>query len=340
MLSKTKEILYVGKATSLHSRVNSYFRGGCVGDRRKLEMLARVWDVEVEECGSPLEAALRENEEIKRLSPHYNRALKTNPRPLVFFSRDFSSVSLEQGASHPFGPFRERSAVHQVGELALGLGTGILSPLFYEVFAEGVLAEGVKIFCARENRGPEWRPSIRELLALGLRLSRRPEAEECDGPEEIEVPEPEQVAASLGRMLSRAGEEYRRAKKLANLLNAKVSWELGDGSWRTIFVKDGKISGRESRSSGKKYPWRGLLSDDYDRISVLQSELRKNHHRIEGLFVAKGLDRVKERGLAGGINPEHDADGGRKREGQRHRLGRNRGGPSRHLPQQNGDQPA
>jgi DNA polymerase-3 subunit epsilon len=55
MLSQSGKVLYVGKATSLKDRVNSYFRGKKGRDRKKLEMLAHVWDIETMECGSPLE---------------------------------------------------------------------------------------------------------------------------------------------------------------------------------------------------------------------------------------------------------------------------------------------
>ncbi|MFX6149426.1 nucleotide excision repair endonuclease, partial [Acinetobacter baumannii] len=65
MLAQDGRVLYVGKATSLRSRVNSYFHGKTQG-KRKREMIAQVWDIQVTECGSALEAALLENEEIKR----------------------------------------------------------------------------------------------------------------------------------------------------------------------------------------------------------------------------------------------------------------------------------
>ncbi|MGZ3696417.1 MAG: GIY-YIG nuclease family protein, partial [Bdellovibrionota bacterium] len=279
MLAKNKEILYVGKATSLHSRVNSYFRGGCVGDRRKLEMLARVWDVEVEECGSPLEAALRENEEIKRLSPHYNRALNSGPRPLVYFSRDFKLVSFAQSAEHPFGPFREKSSVQQLADFILGICTEIYSPIFYDSFPEDVLKDGVKLFCAEEKLGSKWSPTMRELLALGLKFSRREAVDE----EEEELPEAEQVVGKIRRMLIRGAEEYRRSKRLGKLVNAEVSWELEDGNWRSLTVANGKINTVE-HVAPKDFPWAGLESDDYDRISVLYSELRKRNHRLNSAY--------------------------------------------------------
>ena len=76
MLRTSGDVLYVGKAASLHKRVNSYFRGQKNRDRFKLEMLAQVWDLRVSECNSALEAALLENDEIKRYDPPYNVVLK------------------------------------------------------------------------------------------------------------------------------------------------------------------------------------------------------------------------------------------------------------------------
>ncbi len=91
MMSRWGEVLYVGKATSLHDRVNSYFRGQKNRDTRKLEMLTQVWDLQVTTVGSPLEAALLETDEIKRLDPPYNVSLKVGHRELAFFNRDFTS---------------------------------------------------------------------------------------------------------------------------------------------------------------------------------------------------------------------------------------------------------
>lgn len=346
MLAKNGEILYVGKATSLHSRVNSYFRGGCVGDRRKLEMLARVWDVEVEECGSPLEAALRENEEIKRLSPHYNRALKSSPRPMIFFARDFSTLSLAQSAATPLGPFREKSAVHQVAELVRGLAEGPIGPVFFDYVPEEVMREGFRIF--RETHELPECPGVRSLLALGLWLSRLPEelAEEDEPEEEVEpegqleVLDTAEVAERFGSLFRQAGRELRRTKRLGRLVNSRVSWSNASGEERRLQFLGGKISLGEEGLVNLSFPWQGLNSDDYDRLSVLQAELNKIKHQVEPLFVAERFDGVEERGLAGGVDPEHDPDRRGKGKRQRHRARRNGSGPARHQPEHHRDQPA
>ena len=287
MLAKNGEILYVGKASSLRSRVNSYFRGGCANDRRKLEMLARVWDIEVVECASPLEAALLENDEIKKHLPHYNRALRPSGRPLVYYSRDFRSISLLQDEQHPFGAFREQSALQQVCDLVLGLTGGELKPVFYEPVAEQLLREGFAIFRGEIGLDPDAIPSVRQLLALGMRSLRLAELtaeveeeQESEEPSEEVEEQPEDIAAKFHGLMARAADEYRRSKKLGRLLNAAIEWE-SEGKWRSLRVVNGVIHTGEVAEAARDYPWAGLTAADYDRMVVLQSELNRRPHRVQ-----------------------------------------------------------
>jgi len=300
MLSKNGEILYVGKATSLKSRVNSYFTGGCAGDSRKLEMLARVFDVEVQECKSPLEAALLENEEIKKHVPRYNKALRPCPRTLAFFSRDFLRTSSQQNELHPFGPFRETSSLCQIFQFVRELKEGKIAQIFYDVFPDDAIREGFRIFLKENDFPAEETPSLRVLLTWGMKQVRKiailegietaleeaaedekAEPSEADEEEEVEIPEPEQVAATMRRLLIHGAEEYLRAKKLGRLLNAIVSWETGSGKWRTLSVRDGKVLEEKIQVEAKDFPWAGLKGEEYDRMSVLLSELNRAPHRIE-----------------------------------------------------------
>jgi DNA polymerase III subunit epsilon len=68
------EVLYVGKATNLRTRVRSYFSGD---DRRKIGGLLReVQTFEHIVCSSTLEAAVLEVRLIHQHQPHYNRQAK------------------------------------------------------------------------------------------------------------------------------------------------------------------------------------------------------------------------------------------------------------------------
>ena len=67
------EIIYVGKSKNIRKRLNQHFTGESVKSR---EMQNEVYAVTYEATGNELVALLKENQEIKKLKPKYNRALK------------------------------------------------------------------------------------------------------------------------------------------------------------------------------------------------------------------------------------------------------------------------
>ncbi|RMG62964.1 MAG: DNA polymerase III subunit epsilon [Bacteroidetes bacterium] len=67
------DVLYVGKSKNIRQRVLSHFSGAHKA-ARTMKMIDQIHDVSHEFTGSELIALLRENEEIKRLQPPYNRA--------------------------------------------------------------------------------------------------------------------------------------------------------------------------------------------------------------------------------------------------------------------------
>lgn len=81
------QLLYVGKATSLKDRVNSYFRGGVRQDPRKREMMAQVKHLEVFLAPTPLHAALDEFRVITSCMPPYNVMLNREDRGLFWLDR-------------------------------------------------------------------------------------------------------------------------------------------------------------------------------------------------------------------------------------------------------------
>lgn len=181
MISKWGEVLYVGKATSLHDRVNSYFRGQKNRDSRKLEMLTQVWDLQVTIVGSPLEAALLETDEIKRLDPPYNVSLKTGHRCMAFFNRDFTSVNDKCDQEHLIGPFSNSLALDSMIRLSQSIRSGVLDEnMFFEPLNPSLLEEGFKIFCCRHNLNSLCFSSMRSILAIGLNWVRKLKDEEVD----------------------------------------------------------------------------------------------------------------------------------------------------------------
>lgn len=68
---KNKELIYVGKATSLRNRVQSYFRGPR-SSRPIEQMMHEVVNIKYKQTDSVLEAVILEANYIKKLQPKYN----------------------------------------------------------------------------------------------------------------------------------------------------------------------------------------------------------------------------------------------------------------------------
>lgn len=288
MISQWGEVLYVGKATSLKSRVNSYFRGQKNRDPRKLEMLTQTWDLIVTPCNSPLESALLETDEIKRLNPRYNISLKTGNRALVFFNRDFTSISFDQDEEHTMGPFSSAMAFDSMLKLAESLQQNEFNTLmFYEEMDPELLKEGFKLFCERHDFEPYVFSSMRSILAVGLWWYRQQKDEEVLEETEEEIIEEDEseevpltaddVADKFERHFIRAGANYNRVRRLSTLLNSDIDFQLAKSktSYRLI-IRGGQIKQEaESTRDPASHSWQGLAIDTYDRMSVLQSELDK-----------------------------------------------------------------
>jgi DNA polymerase-3 subunit epsilon len=291
MLSKAGVVLYVGKATSLKSRVNSYFRGQKNRDRFKLEMLAQVWDLDVTRCKTALEAALLESDEIKRLEPPYNTLLKRGRRHLVFYSRDLLRVGFQQSAEFPLGPFRNSNWIESLRLLHRSLEQGEFLQIFFEPLPPEDLRAGFLLFLERQGLIREDLRGVRSLLALGLHLHRHhvePEEAESENPEEEETaddssaderpPTPEEIADKFERLLRRAAVERLRGKKLTRLLNADVQITTPEGVSRLHF-HHGRLNAPTPAATD--WPWQGLDVADFDRMSILLSELAKYEHSLK-----------------------------------------------------------
>lgn len=294
MKAKSGDILYVGKATSLRNRVNSYFRGKKGRDPKKLEMLTQVWDLDFIQTETVLEALLLESDEIKRLDPPYNISLKTKERSLRFFSRDFEIASNLQNDLHPIGPFRPQGPIDQLKIVQTSLKNGALFSPFYEPIEKNLVDEGFQIFCQQYDLQPETFYSMRSMLALGLgfyreKLKLEKELSDDLSDEETENPEEEveltalDVAGKFQRLFCRAGESLRRSRRLTRLLNAHVEWESEVG-WKILEFRNGKLQATQPEQP--RYPWENLGISDYDRMCILLNEISRCPHRIWSLSSA------------------------------------------------------
>jgi excinuclease ABC subunit C len=122
------EILYVGKAKSLRSRVRSYFRTGTEIPGKLQELVQRTQSVETFVVGSEAEALLLEANLIKEHAPRFNIQLrddKTFPYVKVTVHERLPRVlvtrRLERDGARYFGPFtdvgRMRRALRTIRQL-------------------------------------------------------------------------------------------------------------------------------------------------------------------------------------------------------------------------------
>ena len=75
---KGRDILYIGKATSLKDRVKSYFGKDLINTRGPLivDMVFKATNLKFQECESVLEALILEANLIKKHQSYYDRLLQ------------------------------------------------------------------------------------------------------------------------------------------------------------------------------------------------------------------------------------------------------------------------
>src|ERR1700722_10876922 len=120
---KKGEVVYVGKAKSLRSRVRSYFQAGSSDARYFIPLLQKtVGDLDTIVTASEKEATILENTLIKEHKPRYNVKLRDDkdyivlrlstqhewPRLEVVRARS----ALRDGARH-FGPYHSATAARR-----------------------------------------------------------------------------------------------------------------------------------------------------------------------------------------------------------------------------------
>ncbi|MCD4811782.1 excinuclease ABC subunit UvrC [bacterium] len=123
-LSKDEEILYIGKAVNIRSRVNSYFREEMFDRPRIRQMMPLVVDLEITETNNEIEALVLESALVRKYKPKYNSDLKDDKSyawiyvstkedfPTVKIVRSIDSKEYKKGKL--FGPYPSGLAVKRV----------------------------------------------------------------------------------------------------------------------------------------------------------------------------------------------------------------------------------
>ena len=116
------EIIYVGKAKNLKSRVSSYFHTEV--DRYKTKVLvSKIWDISYTVVNTEEDALLLENSLIKKYNPRYNVLLKdgkTYPSICVTnepFPRIFKTRNINKKWGTYYGPYSHVGSMNAILEL-------------------------------------------------------------------------------------------------------------------------------------------------------------------------------------------------------------------------------
>ena len=118
------QVLYVGKARDLSSRVRSYFNAIEAHPPRIRQLISQVRDVSWQTTSTELEALVEESRLIKELDPAFNRAQKRYvDRPYLRLGVDEAyprltvQVICREDGAHYYGPLRSRGEAANVLEI-------------------------------------------------------------------------------------------------------------------------------------------------------------------------------------------------------------------------------
>lgn len=286
MLSAAGAVLYVGKATSLRARVNSYFRQRRTTRKLLKELMTQVADVRVTSTESAVEAALLENDRIKAIDPPYNLSLRSGERRLFFTTPKLDGFAEATDDRHSWGPFLSRSAFDSI-ECLWRLRRFELGPLDEMLLGhppEEMARALDSLLSSMAAREPA---SVVDLLALGRRV--RPVPDETD-----------EAMASVRRKLRRSVKRLHQARWLCWLMECRVFWPVPGrpGVARRLVIRGGEIAEAsfvDEREAKRPFArarvtfrerQRAIDLATYDRMRILGTEL--------ALLVKKGVPVVFE----------------------------------------------
>ncbi len=294
MLNQRQDILYVGKATSLKSRVNSYFRGRQSKGSRLNEMIAQIKDIRVQVCANPIEAALVESDLIKRFDPPYNRALKSGQRQLAYLTSQHEVT--EDPVRAAWGPFGSRSLLDVCQTLREALIHDVPPQWDWLELEPEIVAQGLALFRQQFPFDAAPLKSWEHILLSCWKL-REEEASEVAEEEGEDVDDeatsahivtPESFYRLCVHTLAGVARRAHRSRWLTWMLESVILWRTEAGqSWQQLTLVHGEGSwSQHERKPRKVTPppyWQDPLSRrrplwdvaTYDRLNILVTELGK-----------------------------------------------------------------
>ena len=299
-LRSNRDVLYVGKAASLKTRVKSHFSARA-SKQLAPEMLTQVSEIECQLSASALEAALLENDTIKALRPPYNVQL-TVVEPRIWYStRHFDAAALTPNLEYSVGPVASQYSLRPLAALS-ELSSGVRSTPQLRSQAvgvsdlwtpdEAVFAAGWAELVTRHRADFQLCTVDPRRAALGLakRLllsAPKKAAEELEMSAKPQGWDPERVARHIERALAQAYQAYRRARWLRLLHDCDLVYrEPAHSNARLLRIREGALADANdvaldwvpSERARPGWERRALPDFDrskYDRLRVLTSELKR-----------------------------------------------------------------
>ena len=121
---KADEIIYIGKAKRLRTRVSQYFREGVPHDAKVTQMIEHAFSFDVIVCQSEFEALVLEASQIKAHTPKYNILLKDDKGYSYVkvtrgdWPRISAALQKDDDNADYIGPFTSSFAVREMVETA------------------------------------------------------------------------------------------------------------------------------------------------------------------------------------------------------------------------------
>lgn len=122
--NKQQEIIYIGKAKRLRTRVSQYFREGVPHDAKVTQMIRNAFEFDVIVTTSEFEALVLEASQIKTHMPKYNILLKDDKGYSYVriskgpWSRVTAALQKEEDGAEYLGPYTSGFAVREMVETA------------------------------------------------------------------------------------------------------------------------------------------------------------------------------------------------------------------------------
>ncbi|HEC24108.1 MAG TPA: excinuclease ABC subunit UvrC [Chloroflexi bacterium] len=306
------DVIYVGKAVNLRSRVRSYFQPGVLhqAHSKTARLVSQVADIEVIVVDSELEALLTEINLIKAHQPRYNVRLKDDkryPYIKVHWADPFPKVTVTrrmvQDGSRYFGPYTNMRAVHQTLDVLRKAfpyltcdraitGQDERACLYYDI-------KLCNAPCIGAVSQEEYRAMIQGLMDFlrgrsteiikGLRSQMQEASDRLDF----------EQAARLRDQL-RALEQISQRQKVvsATTINQDViafAREQGDACVQIFFIRSGKIIGREHyilEGTEEENPadiMAGFIKQFYDKAAEIPPEVLLPHEVEEAKVIEHWL---------------------------------------------------